>query len=93
MKLTTKKRNSLPDSAFAGPGRSFPVNDKSHARNALARASQAVNEGRMSPSTEAHIRSKAENVLHSGHFKAGEAHADSPRKKQDGDGVGHWSGR
>jgi predicted RNase H-like nuclease (RuvC/YqgF family) len=39
-KLTSKQRNALPDSAFAGPHRSFPVNDPSHARNALARASQ-----------------------------------------------------
>lgn len=39
-KLTAKARNSLPGSDFAGPGRSFPVNDPSHARNALARASQ-----------------------------------------------------
>lgn len=39
-KLTSKARNALPDSAFAGPGRSFPVEDKSRARNALARASQ-----------------------------------------------------
>lgn len=39
-KLTSKERNRLPDSAFAGPDRSFPVQDKAHARNALARASQ-----------------------------------------------------
>jgi hypothetical protein len=39
-KLTAKARNSLPESAFAGPNRSFPVQDKVHARNALARASQ-----------------------------------------------------
>lgn len=39
-KLTTSKRNALPASDFAGPDRSFPVNDPSHARNALARASQ-----------------------------------------------------
>lgn len=39
--LTTKKRNSLPDSDFAIPGkRAFPVNDEAHARNALARVSQ-----------------------------------------------------
>lgn len=36
-KLTAKKRNALPSSTFAGPGRSFPINDPSHARNALAR--------------------------------------------------------
>lgn len=39
-KLSSEERNRLPDSAFAGPGRSFPVEDKAHARNALARASQ-----------------------------------------------------
>jgi len=39
-RLTSKERNSLPASDFAGPDRSFPVNDKNHARNALARASQ-----------------------------------------------------
>lgn len=36
-RLKAKTRNALPDSDFAGPGRSFPVNDASHARNALAR--------------------------------------------------------
>jgi hypothetical protein len=38
-KLNAKRRNALPDSDFAGPDRSFPINDPSHARNALARAS------------------------------------------------------
>ena len=39
-RLTAAERNALPDSAFAGPDRSYPINDPSHARNALARASQ-----------------------------------------------------
>ena len=52
VKLTTKKRNALPDSAFAGPHRSFPVNDPGHARNALARASQ------FHPELKAKIRAK-----------------------------------
>jgi len=39
-KLTTSDRKALPASDFAGPDRSFPVNDPNHARNALARASQ-----------------------------------------------------
>lgn len=38
--LTTKKRNSLPGSTFALPGRRYPINDPNHARNALARVSQ-----------------------------------------------------
>lgn len=62
-KLTTKARKALPASSFAGPNRSYPVNDKSHAANAKARASQAVNAGRMSPSTESKIDAKANKVL------------------------------
>jgi len=40
-KLSSKQRKKLPKSDFAVPGkRAYPVNDKAHARNALARASQ-----------------------------------------------------
>ncbi len=39
-KLTAGARNALPNSAFAGPDRSYPIENASHARNALARASQ-----------------------------------------------------
>lgn len=35
--LTTAARKKLPNSAFAGAGRRFPVADAAHARNALAR--------------------------------------------------------
>ena len=52
-KLTAKERNRLPDSAFAAPGRRFPIENQSHARNALARASQFA-----SPELEAKIKSK-----------------------------------
>lgn len=36
-KLTAKTRNAIPAKDFAGPDRSYPIEDKSHARNALAR--------------------------------------------------------
>lgn len=62
-KLTTKRRKALPKSDFAGPGRSYPVMDKSHARNAKSRASQAVNSGRMSKSEERKIDAKADRKL------------------------------
>jgi len=68
-KLTDKARKVLPKSEFAGPDRSYPVNDKSHARNAKARASQAVSAGRMSKSTEAKINAKADRVLGKGKKK------------------------
>jgi len=53
----------MPKSAFAGQDRSYPVPDKSHAANAKARASQAVNAGRMSKGTEAKIDARANKVL------------------------------
>lgn len=38
-KLTTQQRNALPSSDFAQPAqRKFPINDPSHARDALSRA-------------------------------------------------------
>ncbi len=39
-KMTEAQRDKLPSSSFAGPNRSYPINDKAHARNALARVSQ-----------------------------------------------------
>jgi hypothetical protein len=40
-KLTTEARNALPDSAFVFPGeRAYPIHDRKHARNALARVEQ-----------------------------------------------------
>lgn len=62
-KLTTKTRKAIPNSKFAGPGRSYPVEDKSHAANAKARATQQVKAGNLSPSTAASIKAKANKVL------------------------------
>lgn len=40
-KLTSARRKKLPSSDFAEPGKKkYPIEDKSHARNALARVSQ-----------------------------------------------------
>lgn len=63
-KLTTKARKALPKSDFGIPGKkAYPMPDASHAANAKARASQAVNAGRMSPSTEKKIDAKADRVM------------------------------
>lgn len=46
--LTAKKRNDLRTGQFAVPEeRKFPIHDKSHARNALARASGTKYEARV----------------------------------------------
>jgi len=62
-KLTSKERNKLPSSKFSGPDRSYPVNDKNHARNALARVSQQENKGKISSSAASKIRAKADKVI------------------------------
>jgi len=62
-KLSTHARDKLPARDFAGPGRSYPVEDKKHAGNAKARAAQAVNAGRMGKSEERRIDAKADRVL------------------------------
>lgn len=50
-KLTTKARKAIPSKDFAGPDRSYPIEDKSHARNALSRVS-----ANGSPALKARVR-------------------------------------
>jgi hypothetical protein len=65
--LKAKTRNTLPISDFAEPEkRAYPIEDKAHAGNAKARASQAVKAGRMSRAEEARIDKKADKVLKKG---------------------------
>ena len=62
-RLTTKARKALPAKDFAGPERSYPVENKAHARNAKARASEMEHKGKISESTKAKIDAKADKVL------------------------------
>ena len=39
-KLSYKRRQKMPGKSFALKGRRYPIEDKAHARNALARVSQ-----------------------------------------------------
>lgn len=64
-KLDAAQRKALPKKDFAGPGRSYPVENKSHAVDAKARATQAVNAGRMGKSEEKRIDAKANRVIKS----------------------------
>ena len=64
VKLSSAQRKSMPKSEFGLPGKkAYPMPDASHAANAKARASQAVNAGRMGKSTEAKIDAKANRVM------------------------------
>ena len=62
-KLTTNERNKLPSSEFAGPDRSYPVNDHNHAANAKARAQQQYDKGHISLKMLHHIDERADEVL------------------------------
>jgi len=69
-KLSTKARKEIPSSKFGEPGqRKYPLENKSHARNAKARASEMEHKGRISKSTEEKIDRKADRVLGKGKRK------------------------
>src|SRR5580704_10994822 len=57
-RLKAAQRRALPDSTFAGPGRSFPIPDKGHAKAALGLIGHAP------PSARPKIRARAEAMLH-----------------------------
>jgi hypothetical protein len=62
-KLDAADRKKLPAKDFAGPDRSYPVNDRSHAANAKARAAQMAKRGLISDAQLARINAKADRVL------------------------------
>lgn len=63
-KLTAKKRKGLKSSSFGLPGsRKYPMPDRSHAKNAKARASEMYKKGKISASTKAKIDAKANRKL------------------------------
>ena len=56
-RLSAAQRKKLPSSTFAGPGRSFPIPDKKHARAALMLINKAP------ASARPKIRAKAARML------------------------------
>jgi len=63
-KLHQGVRDLLPKSKFGLPGsRKYPMPDRSHAANAKARATQMVKRGKLSASSAAKIRAKANRIL------------------------------
>ena len=63
-KLTASTRNALAARVFGLPGqRKYPMPDREHAVRAKGRATQMVNKGKLSPSSAAKIKAKANRVL------------------------------
>jgi len=62
--LTTAKRKKLKKSVFGLPNsREYPEQDRSHQINAKSRATQMVKEGKLSKSSAAKIKAKANRLL------------------------------
>jgi hypothetical protein len=62
--LSEKQRDRLPDSKFGLPDEhKYPMPDKSHARNAKARASQQEEKGNLTQSEKEKIDRKADRIL------------------------------
>ncbi len=80
-RLTASSRKKIPTKNFGGPDRSYPIEDASHARNALARVSQFG-----TPALKAKVRAKVKAKYPGIAMKmyGGEvAHrADRPRRKK-----------
>lgn len=60
-RLTAKARKSLQSKDFAGPGRSFPIPDRAHARAALQDLPKA--EGHLTLAQAQKIRARAMRKL------------------------------
>ncbi len=62
-RLTAKDRKKLPAKTFAGPHRSFPIPDKSHAEAALRDIPIAEHKGHLTLKQAAKIRAAAYRKL------------------------------
>lgn len=61
--LSAADRKAMPAKDFAGPGRSFPVGDATHARMAISGATRSERAGNISSSEEDAIKAKARAKL------------------------------
>jgi hypothetical protein len=62
-KLTSGQRSKLPSKDFAGPGRSFPVEDRAHAQAALRLVGRAVRAGHITQDQADKIKAMARAKL------------------------------
>ena len=63
-KLSAATRKKIPKKEFGLPvEKKYPMPDRAHAANAKARASEMMNKGKLSKSSEMKIDAKANKVL------------------------------
>ena len=75
-RLTAAQRKKLPKKSFAGPGRSFPMNDKAHARAAVREEKFA------SPATKKKINARAKAMGIGGRAAKPDPKPSAKRKKK-----------
>lgn len=68
--LTAAVRERMPAGKFAGPGKSFPVNDATHQRLAIGGATRAYRAGNISASEKDRIQRIARSLLRKSHGSA-----------------------
>ena len=61
--LTAKRRAKMPKKSFAGKGKSFPINDREHARLAIGGATRSERAGNISAGQASAIKAKARAKL------------------------------
>lgn len=61
--LSYAQRKKLSKKVFCGPERSYPANDKRHAQNCLARASQMLKKGKLSKAQHGRISACCRRAL------------------------------
>lgn len=62
-KLTASGRSKIPSKDFAGPGRSFPIENKSHAKAAISGATRSERAGNITLSEAIEIQKRARAKL------------------------------
>lgn len=72
-KLTASERKKIPGKEFAGPDRSFPIEDKSHAEAAIRDAPIALHAGSIDATEEHEITARAREKLGKRHPSTREA--------------------
>jgi len=72
-KLTAAERKKIPGKEFAGPDRSFPIEDRSHAEAAIRDAPHALHAGSITADEEKEIVTRAREKLGKRHPSTREA--------------------
>ena len=83
-KLTAAQRKRIEPKDFAGPDKSYPIEDKSHARNALARVSQHGS-SELKAKVRAKVEAKYPSIKVGGEGEKAKSRKDRPERCAGGE--------